>query len=165
MRHLEAWHKKHRRSVAKKKHMVWKALNADGDPDRLFPNLGVDGFDSADNSGYSDDEDIETAYPGNFPGYAALFDIFNLGPPPQPAEWFRLKEPTNKTRGQMASETRKRNRAVRLLARKRVRRTRQKYTVTSRQAGNTTRKRGDVHGGSARPLRRSARLQKRQATN
>lgn len=76
--------------------------------------------------------------------------------------WLRLKELTNKARGQAARETRRRNRGSRTVARKRIRSTRQKRKSTARRPGNTKGAKGELQGDSTRPLRRSARLQERQ---
>ena len=118
MKHLEAWHARHQKTLEPVKEAVREINAATAYMTVVHKDSDITGLDSDDisNDSYDFDKDLEMGDFGSDDSdssydFDELAKLYDLGPN-KPAEWLRLKEQSKNARQEIANETRKRNRSL-----------------------------------------------------
>jgi hypothetical protein len=103
--HLEAWHARHQKTMEPRQRAVLEINAATAYTDVAHEDSDISDFDSDDF-----DKDSEM---GDFDSDDIDSSSYDFGPN-KPAEWLRLKEQSKNARREIANETRKRNRSLKI---------------------------------------------------
>jgi hypothetical protein len=117
MNHLEAWHARHQKTLKPCKEAVREINTATSYTDVAHERSDITDFDSSDISNdsfmsemgdFDSDDSDSSSY-----DFDEIAELFGIGPS-KPAECLRLKEQSKNATREMANETRKRNRSLKI---------------------------------------------------